>query len=232
MPQLTPPRGKDALVAAGAILAVYLLLIGQGWVLTKAQPPREVAVAALPAIVLVALVVPTLFLIRYMRRRGLELGLTPLGKSGWHLLWRVPALILAAGLATGVVAPLLGITPGADSAAETIADEATNALPILLVLAGYLLLGPFIEELVFRRVLLNYFDTRMPGWASILLTSAIFGVAHVAPPAIIYTFFFGIGLAWLARLHRGITGSLIAHLVNNSVANLGVFAALFTQLAG
>ncbi|MCP1387754.1 CPBP family intramembrane metalloprotease [Corynebacterium sp. TA-R-1] len=232
MPQLTPPRTKDAIVAAVAIVAVYLLLIGQGWVLHKAQAPREVVVVALPAIILASLVVPTWLLIRYLRRRGLELGFTRLGRDGWHLLWRVPALILAAGLATGVVAPLLGITPGADSAAETLAGEATNALPILLVLAGYLLLGPFIEELVFRRVLLNYFDTRMPGWASILLTSMIFGVAHVAPPAIIYTFFFGIGLAWLARLHGGITSSLIAHLVNNTVANLGVFAALFTQVAG
>ncbi|QYH19992.1 CPBP family intramembrane metalloprotease [Corynebacterium aquatimens] len=232
MQQLTPPRAKDTLMAAGAIAAVYLLLIGQGWVLIKAQPPRDVAVMALPAIILVSLVVPTWLLIRYMRGRGLELGLTPLGRDGWHLLWRVPAIMLAAGLATGVVAPLLGISPGADTAAESIAGEATNAMPILLVLAGYLLLGPFIEELVFRRVLLNYFDTRMPGWASILLTSAIFGVAHVAPPAIIYTFFFGIGLAWLARLHSGITGSLIAHLVNNTVSSLGVFAALFTQLAG
>lgn len=80
---------------------------------------------------------------------------------------------------------------------------------------------------MFRRVLLNYFDTRMPGWVSILLTSALFGAVHVVPQAIISTFFFGVGLALLARLHRGITGSVIAHLANNTVASLGVFAALF-----
>lgn len=80
---------------------------------------------------------------------------------------------------------------------------------------------------MFRRVLLNYFDTLMPAWVSIVLSALIFGLVHLAPQAIIYTFFYGIGLAWLARLHRGITGSFIAHLANNAVASLGVFAALF-----
>lgn len=227
MSELTPPRGRDALVAAAALAAGYLLLISLGWVLIQVQPPREVAVVALPLAIVFSLGAPTWFLVRYMRRRGLELGFTPLGKNGWHLLWRIPALIVAAGLATGVVAPLLGLEPSPDTTAESIAGEATSSIPILLTIAGYLVLGPFIEELVFRRVLLNYFDTRMPRWGSILLTSALFGAVHVVPQAIVYTFFFGVGLALLARLHRGITGSFIAHLANNTVASLGVFAALF-----
>lgn len=227
MPELTPPRGRDAAVAAAALAATYLLLIALGWVLIQAQPSREVAVVALPVAILVSLGVPTLFLVRFMRRRGLELGFTPLGKGGWHLLWRIPALMIASGLATGIVAPLLGLEPSPDTSAESIAGEATSSLPILLTIAGYLVLGPFIEELVFRRVLLGYFDTRMPGWVSILLSSALFGAVHMVPQAIVYAFFFGVGLAWLTRLHRGITGSFIAHLTNNTVASLGVFAALF-----
>lgn len=214
-------------MAAAALAATYLLLIALGWVLIQAQPSREVAVVALPVAILVSLGVPTWFLVRYMRRRGLELGFTPLGKGGCHLLWRIPALMLAAGLATGAVAPLLGLEATPDTAAESIAGKATSSLPILLTIAGYLVLGPFIEELVFRRVLLGYFDTRMPGWVSILLSSALFGAVHMVPQGIVYAFFFGVGLAWLTRLHRGITGSFIAHLTNNTVASLGVFAALF-----
>lgn len=227
MTHLTPPTGKDALVAFGANLAVYALLGLQGLVLIKAEVPRTVAVVALPVAILISLLVPTWLLIRYMRQRGLELGFTSLGKQGWHLLWRIPALIIASGIATGAVAPLLGLEPGEDTSAESIAGEATNALPILLVIAGYLVLGPFIEEIVFRRVLLGYFDTLMVPSLSMLLSAFIFGVCHVVPQAILYTFFFGLGLAWLARLHRGITGSFIAHLVNNAVASVGVFAALF-----
>lgn len=227
MSELTPPDGRDALVAVGAMAVTYLLLIGQGLILIRTQPPRDVAVVALPAAIVLSLAAPAWFLVRHLRRRGLELGFTPLGKGGWHLLWRIPALMIAAGLATATVAPLFGLEPSPDTAAESIAGEATSSLPILLTLAGYLLLGPFIEELVFRRVLLGYFDTRMPGWTSILLTSLLFGAVHVVPQAVIYTFFLGIGLAWLARLHCGITGSFIAHLVNNVVASLGVFAALF-----
>ncbi|AQQ14857.1 CAAX amino terminal protease self- immunity [Corynebacterium glaucum] len=227
MTHLTPPTAKDALVAVAANTAVYVLLGLQGLAMIKLEIPRTVVVVALSVAIVVSLVVPTWLLIRYMRGRGLELGFTPLGRDGWHLLWRIPVLILAAGIATGAVAPLLGLQPDPDTATESIAGDATNALPIVLVLAGYLLLGPFIEEIVFRRVLLNYFDTLMPAWVSIVLSALIFGLVHLAPQAIIYTFFYGIGLAWLARLHCGITGSFIAHLANNAVASLGVFAALF-----
>lgn len=39
---------------------------------------------------------------------------------------------------------------------------------------------PAAEELVFRAGLFRYFRTRMPRWAAILGTSALFGAAHVA----------------------------------------------------
>lgn len=149
MPELTPPRGRDAAVAVAALAATCLLLIALGWVLIQAQPSREVAVVALPVAIAVSLGAPTWFLVRYMRREGLELGITPLGRAGWHLLWRIPALMLAAGLATGVVAPLLGLEPSPDTAAESIAGEATSSLPILLTIAGYLVLGPSLRSSCF-----------------------------------------------------------------------------------
>lgn len=136
MSHLTPPNAKDTLVAFGANAAVYALLGLQGLVMIRMDIPRTLAVVALPVAIVVSLVVPTWLLIRYMRGRGLELGFTPLGKDGWHLLWRIPVLILAAGIATGAVAPLLGLQPDPDTAAESIAGGATNALPIVLVLAG------------------------------------------------------------------------------------------------
>ena len=97
---------------------------------------------------------------------------------------------------------------------------------MLLLLAGYLLIGPLIEEIVFRRVLMNYFDTLMPAAASVLATAAIFGAAHVAPPAILFTFFSGIGLALVARFHGNITSSFIVHVVNNVLASATVIGAL------
>jgi len=101
-----------------------------------------------------------------------------------------------------------------------------SAAPVLLLLVGYLLIGPLIEEIVFRRVLMNYFDTLMPAVASVLATSAIFGVAHIAPPAIVFTFFAGVGLALVARFHGTITASYIVHVVNNLLASAALIGAL------
>ena len=220
------PTLRDALVAAAAMASMDVLLIGQGLILVRAGVSRTVALTVLPAAVLIALAVPTVLLVRYMRRRGLELGFSRLGRRGWHLLWQAPAVVIGSAAATSVVAPLIGLEPGGDSASETLARDLDSAAPVLLLLAGYLLIGPFIEEIVFRRVLMNYFDTLMPAAASVVVTSAIFGVAHIAPPAMVFTFFSGIGLALVARFHGNITSSVIVHVVNNLLASAAVIGAL------
>ena len=220
------PTLRDAGVAAAAMGAMYVLLLGQGLVLVRAGVSRTVALTVLPVAVLVALAVPTVLLVRYMRRRGLELGFARLGRRGWHLLWQAPAVVLGSAAATSVVAPLSGLEPRGDSASETLARDLDSAAPVLLLLVGYLLIGPLIEEIVFRRVLMNYFDTLMPAVASVVVTSAIFGVAHIAPPAMVFTFFSGIGLALVARFHGNITSSFIVHVVNNLLASAAVIGAL------
>ncbi len=227
MRELTPPRGRDAIVALAAMAAAYVLLIGQGLILLNAGISRALAVGLLPVIVVVSLVVPTVVLIHYMRGRGLELGLVRLGRRGWHLLWQIPTVVIGSAASSALVGPLLGMEPGGESAAEKIAADADSVVPVLVLLAGYLLIGPFIEELVFRRVLLHYFDTLMPGVLSVLLSSAIFGVVHIAPVAMVYTFFCGVGFALVARFHGGITASFIAHAANNVLASMAVITALF-----
>jgi len=220
------PTLRDAGVAAAAIGAMDVLLLGQGLILVRAGVSRTVALTVLPVAVVVALGVPAVWLVRHMRRRGLELGFARLGRRGWHLLWQAPAVVIGSAAATALVAPLFGIEPGGDSTGEVLARDADSAAPVLLLLAGYLILGPFIEEIVFRRVLMGYFDTLMPAAASVVATSAIFGVAHIAPPAIVFTFFSGIGLALVARFHGTITASYIVHVVNNLLASAAVIGAL------
>ena len=230
MPELQAnkaPTLRDAIVAAAAVAAMYALLIGQGLVLVRADLPRSVALTVLPVAVLVALAVPAVFVVHYLRRRGIALGFAGLGRRGLHLVWQIPVVVLASASLSALTGKLLGVGPGGESGAEKIAGEASSAAPLVLMLAGYLVLGPFLEEIVFRRVLMGYFDTVMPAAASVLLSATIFGAAHIAPPAVIYTFFCGIGLALVARFHRSITASYIAHVANNLLASATVIGALF-----
>ena len=222
---LTPPRAKDALVAALAIVSMYALLIGQAVGLWKLDVDRSVLIVAMPFMMVIALGLPAWSLLRYMRNRGIETGFLPLGKRGWHLLWQVPAIIISAGIVTSILGPLLGLNNAEDT---SVLEEVGvgRALPIIVALAAYLIVGPFLEELVFRRVLMGYFDTVMPGVLSVILSSVIFGLVHMSPPAILYATFFGLGCALATRWHGTLWAGLIAHIANNALIQLTTLAVL------
>lgn len=214
------PQLKDMLVGAAAMLAVYALLIGSAFGL-KGLDLGGMVRTLLPVLIILALIIPTVALVVYMKRRGLPLGFRPLGRRRWHLLWQIPLAIVASTACTSIVAPLLGIeSSGASSPAG-----AGSAL-VLITLGAYLLIGPFLEELVFRRLLMGYLDTVMPAAASVLLTSLAFGLVHIAPPAIVYTFFAGIAFALVTRWHRSLWAGFILHMCNNILVQLIVLAGV------
>lgn len=79
--------------------------------------------------------------------------------------------------------------------------------------------APLIEELVFRAGPLTKFKGIMPTWAALLLTSALFGLAHGNPIQIVYTFVVGLVLGALFIKTDSIYPSIIGHFCFNA-ANL------------
>ena len=140
----------DAAVGLGAIVSTDALLVGLVYLCLKSDVGGAEILAWLPVLLVVAIAVPTAGVLAYLKRRGIPLGFAPLGAKGWHLLWQVPCAIALAGACAAVVGPLLGIEPkGAPSASEG------DGIFMVLSLAAYLLLAPFLEEIVFRRILLG-----------------------------------------------------------------------------
>lgn len=211
------PQLKDMLVGMGAMVAVYALLIGSAFGLSGLDL-GDMVEPLLPVLIILSLVIPTIFLVVYLKRRGLPLGFRPLGKRGWHLLWQVPLAIIAAALCTGLLSSLLHVESKGPSAPSGAGD-----MLVLFTFAAYLLIGPFLEELVFRRLLMGYLDTLLPAFSSVLLTSLVFGLMHIAPPVVIYTFFGGLAMALLTRWHRSLWAGFILHMCNNTLVQLLVF---------
>lgn len=212
------PQLKDMLVGIAAMVAVYALLIGAAFWL-KGLDLGGMVKKLMPVLIILALVIPTVALVVYMKQRGLPLGFRPLGRRGWHLVWQVPLAIIAAAACTSIVAPLLGI-----GSSEQSTPAGAGTMLVFFTLSAYLLIGPFLEELVFRRLIMGYLDTVMPAAASVLLTSLVFGLMHIAPPAIIYTFFGGLMNALVTRWHRSLWAGFILHMCNNILVQLLVFA--------
>ena len=85
-------------------------------------------------------------------------------------------------------------------------------------------IAPFVEELLFRNLLLSSFMEKMSTNSAILLTASIFGFMHLeswtsVPPLIV----FGIILGKLRIHYQSIIPSIIAHVVNNSIVVLSLF---------
>lgn len=214
-------RLKDALIGIVAISAMDVLLVVTVFVMMKSGLAAGGLGTIMPAALALSVAVPTAALVYYLKRRGIGLGFLPLGRRGWHLLWQVPLVILAAGVAAAIVGPLLGISPSDNTSA---ADG--RGVMVVVSLACYLLLAPLAEEIVFRRLLMGYLDRSVPAFASVILSSLLFGVAHIAPPVIVYATFLGMGCALVTRFHNSLRAGFIVHLVNNVVVQLIAVSAL------
>lgn len=79
--------------------------------------------------------------------------------------------------------------------------------------------APLIEELVFRAGPLVNFKGKMPTWAALLITSALFGLAHGAPIQVLYTFVVGLVLGVLFIKTDSIYPCIVGHFCFNA-ANL------------
>ena len=214
------PQLKDMLVGIAAMLAVYVLLIGSAFGLKDVGGSASIKVL-MPVLIVLALIIPAIALVTYLKRRGLPLGFRPLGTRGWHLVWQVPAGIVGAAVCTSIVGTLLGMEPGRRSDSY---GEGTTL--VLFTLGAYLLIGPFLEEVVFRRLIMGYLDRLMPAAASVLLSSLAFGLTHIAPAAIIYTFFAGLSFALVTRWHRSLWAGFILHMCNNLLVQMMVMTGI------
>lgn len=88
--------------------------------------------------------------------------------------------------------------------------------------------APLIEELTFRAGPLTNLTKRMPALPAIMITSALFAMAHSTPSQQVYTFFLGVVMGFLFVKTDSIYPCIVCHFVFNG-ANLisVVMGALF-----
>ncbi|MFT4513871.1 MAG: membrane protease YdiL (CAAX protease family) [Planctomycetota bacterium] len=77
-------------------------------------------------------------------------------------------------------------------------------------------LAPICEEIVFRGYLFSALSTRLPMWATQLVTAMLFGLVHGpghALPIAVLSLLFG----YLRQRYRSVWPSMLAHVVHNGV---------------
>lgn len=203
---------------ADAILAVLAGILGATVALTFTGPPttEEAFLVVLPAQEAATLV--ALLIISRLRGSGnliRDFGLRWRPQLGW---------VVAAGVAIQIVMSLiLAAVTNIDEAPQEISqlvDAATGFTALAAVILSVIIV-PFVEELVFRGLLLGALADRWNVWAAIVVTAAAFAVSHYtgADSLIVIgpLFVLGIFLGALARW-RGLADAVALHVGFNALA--------------
>lgn len=91
-----------------------------------------------------------------------------------------------------------------------------------------ILFAPFVEEIFFRGFLFQGFRQKY-GWVgAMLVSSAIFAVAHLDPAALIPTYILGLLLAYLYHRSNSLWPGIILHFLVNGLSLCAAFA--YTRL--
>ena len=93
-----------------------------------------------------------------------------------------------------------------------------NNLIVTLISTG--LIGPIIEELMFRGIIYNEFKKRYNNMKSILITTIFFAVIHINIIQILYAFALGFILIYLYEKYKNIKAPIILHMASNITTTL------------
>ena len=122
------------------------------------------------------------------------------------------ALVTVIG-ALAVSALLEGLTP------ETARPPGLSAvIGAVLAYVALALVGPLVEELLFRGLLTAAFRRRFGPWRTALLTSALFALAHLLPRVIPPIFLLGLALALVYERVGSTVPGIMVHCVYNGIA--------------
>lgn len=228
---------KDALLAfALGWIGIPLLLVlvlqywGQFW------PPLAVWIDQLARrelaanfILLAVEALATLGLVGYfLRRRGAgwrALGLrrfAPATALGW-----VIGLLLGFRLLVALIYVLVDrLWPLFDPLQEQV-NEFTQAPPELrwLSFAALVILPPVVEEIVFRGFMFPAMAKRWGWLAGAIVSSLLFGVAHLQLNVQIYTLTLGLLLCMMYYRLGSIWPGIVFHLINNYLAFVALTAS-------
>lgn len=200
-----PPRWSVSAAVAGWIAAALITVVAQVVLLSVWDIPSGLGAAAARAGVQVAGgSEPDLLSLRYWQFTVLQLPLwLTLALVVWVLVrrhgiglgqglgltqrWYDVLVGLACGLVTQlllvplVYLPLMPFIDAEDVAepARRIMTLADDAAGVTTVVVGVVLVAPFVEELYFRGLLLRALWGRMGRTATVVLSSVLFGLAHV-----------------------------------------------------
>jgi membrane protease YdiL (CAAX protease family) len=145
---------------------------------------------------------------------------------GWTLLMMFPLTFAVMMINAVIVVTVSAVSSDVPTAREQILGQETSVgIPDLLwlILAGAVL-APIVEEFLFRGLFYRYLRKRRTRGFAIVVTAALFAIAHLVPTLIPSLFVFGIFLAWVVERYGSLYPAMALHSLNNLTSILVVYS--------
>ena len=126
------------------------------------------------------------------------------------------ALIVTRVLATlyGLLTRELGTTPDISAVTRTFG---TTTLGLALAALMLVVVGPFVEECVFRGALLRGLEARIGAWPAIVAQALLFAAFHRSWWLLVPITILGLALGWLAHTRRSLWPAIALHASYNAL---------------
>jgi uncharacterized protein len=157
----------------------------------------------------------------YLRKRGAnwsDLGLRKF-KVGKAILFIVLTYVIFFVGILAIYALIQAFLPSFNPD-QAQSNEFTNAAPAfrLISLLALVVIPPLVEEPVFRGFIFPAFSKRYGLVAGALISSLLFGFAHLQANVSVYTFVIGLLLCFMYTRLNSIIPGIVLHMLNNYLA--------------
>ena len=136
--------------------------------------------------------------------------------------WKKAPLAIVGALMGIIAANLLNEKLNLPNLIEAEMSEMCHTFLGVLAIA---VIGPIIEEIVFREGIIGYMIRRgQHRWVAILFSAIMFGIIHLNPAQIPFAFIMGIILGVVYVRSHSIVLTSIIHILNNTIAVIEILA--------
>jgi membrane protease YdiL (CAAX protease family) len=220
-------------VLLGEVVTPQLLQVPLQASLGRLSVPATVVQGLEVVSLYLALMLAPLLILQWLLRRS---GHAPFG--GW-LQWHWPPLgsavrqaittllmVLPLVALSGWLIDLIWPNPGGSNPLLELVLTSSNGLALALFAFTAIVLAPLFEEVLFRGVLLPVLGRRFGSVWGVLISAAVFALAHLSLSELVPLFLLGCGLGWLRWRSGRLAPSVLMHAFWNALtfANLLLLA--------
>lgn len=144
-------------------------------------------------------------------------GIRGLTKDDWKFLaWFIPVSYVLFNIGGSILEIVMG---GGELVNQEAVESLAVDMPLWMLFILIVIAAPITEEWLFRGVIFFKTDHNEVSWATVIITSILFGLIHVPTTVVAAYTYVGMGLlfGYAAKRTRSVEAAILFHLFNNLI---------------